>query len=214
MAVILYTHCTAIVVISINVYAGFTHAQSCRDTGSVDFSEGSIVTQNSTYIIPSYRIPCDGTVVGWEFCHQNVDAQTATFYPSVWRLDSSSYKLIHVSSVSFVPRVMGGLTFACTGYNVLMNEQFSVLTNDTVGLYSDDNTSQILTTSNGAGISYSMAGNHSNISIDDGAMMEQFRVAIVAQISEHIVIIDTQMQAAIFIMHALCSYIYVCLYCR
>ena len=150
----------------------------------MNLNEGSTVTQNSTYIIPSYWIPCDAIVVGWEFCHQNVDVPTATFYPSVWRLDSNSYKLIHASSVSFVPRVLGGLIFTCTRHSLPMNEQFGVLTNDTVGLYSGDNASQILTTSNGTGISYSMAGNHSNISIEDGAIMELFNVAIVAQISK------------------------------
>ena len=153
----------------------------------MEFSVGSTVTQNSTYIIPSYRILCDGTVVGWEFCYHAVDVPTATFWPSVWRLDSSGYKLIHASSVSFVPQVLGGLSFACTSYNLPTNEQFGVITNDAVGLYSGD--SQILTTSNGTDISYSMAGNHSNISIKDGAMMEQLRIAIVAQISKQSVVV-------------------------
>ena len=114
-----------------------------------------------------------------------MDVPTATFYSSVWRMDSNSYKLIHASIVNFVPGVLGGLTFACTSYNLPTNEQFGILTNDTVGLYSGNtNASQIFTTSNGTGISYSMAGNHSDISIEDGAMMELFNVAIVAQISK------------------------------
>ena len=137
--------------------------------------------------MPNYKIPCDGIVIGWEFCHQHVNAAIATFFPSVWRLDGSSYKLIHASNVSFVPRVLSGLTFACTRYNLLMNEQFSVLTNDTVGLYSGDNASQILTSSFSSGtvISYSITGNHSSISTTENeTMLEQFNVAIVAQISK------------------------------
>ena len=87
--------------------------QLCRDTGSVYFREWSIVAQNSTYIMPSYKIPCNGIVLGREFCHYRVDVPAATFYPSVWRLDGSSYKLIHAS---FVPQVLSGFTFACTRY--------------------------------------------------------------------------------------------------
>ena len=152
------------------------------------------MTENTTYVIPAYRIPCDGIVVGWEFCYQNATRQNvdnapfATFYPSVWRLDSSgNYQLIHASTVSFMPQVLSGLTFACIRYNLHTNEVFNVLTNDTVGLYSGDNASQILTANSTVRhmITYSLTGNHSNISVvEDGVISKQFNVAIVAQISE------------------------------
>ena len=143
-------------------------------------------------MIPAYKIPCDGIVVGWEFCYQNTDdVPSATFYPSVWRMDSSSsYQLIHASTVSFMPQVLSGLTFACIRYNLHSNEVFNVLTNDTVGLYSGDNASQILTANSTINmITYSLTGNHSNISVvEDGVMSEQLNVAIVAQISKCFVV--------------------------
>ena len=85
-----------------------------------------------------------------------------------------------------MPQVLSGLTFACIRYNLHTNEVFNVLTNDTVGLYSGDNASQILTTSSTVHmITYSLTGNHSNISVvEDGVMSEQLNVAIVAHISE------------------------------
>ena len=105
--------------------------------------------------MPSYKIPCNGIVLGREFCHYRVDVPAATFYPSVWRLDGSSYKLIHTSNGSFVLQVLSGLTFACTRYiQPSLYEQFTVLTNDTVGLYSGHDASQILTSSSSKWYSY------------------------------------------------------------
>jgi len=147
------------------------------------------VTQDTTYTLsaPRYRITYDGTVVGWEFCYQIVRVPSATFYPSVWRLNNGNYILIHVSNVSFVPQVLSGVTFVCENYNLPVDEEFSVITNDTLGLYINDNTTQILTNNiSNTAITYSMTGNHSNISTaENGTTLEQFNVAIVAQISKY-----------------------------
>ena len=175
---------------------GFTGAQQCENTGSVTFSEGFVVEHNTTYVIPGYKIPCDGFVVGWEFC---VDIslvttydQLATIYPSIWRMDSGNYNiLIHASSVSFMPQqAPSGLTFTCAGHPLPANGELRVLTNDTVGFYSGNATVQLLTTavSNNL-ITYSLTGNHSNISTaDNGVMLEHFNVVIVAQISKQLCI--------------------------
>ena len=82
-------------------------------------------------------------------------------------------------------------------YNLPLHEKFTVLTNDTVGLYSGDNAFQILTSSSSSGtvISYSITGNHSNIStVEDGLMLEQ---SIVVQISEHFCCYNNYMHACI-----------------
>ena len=79
------------------------------------FSEGSTVVQNMTYVAPGYRILCD--------------TYLATFYPSVWRLDSGNYILINTSTVSFVPQQAIGITFICESYHLQFDEMFDVLTN-------------------------------------------------------------------------------------
>ena len=144
------------------------------------------MTKNTTYVVPAYRIPCDGVVVSWEFCYQlrqNMNNASVTFYPSVWRFIRGSYKLIHSSRVIFVPQVISGISFTCNTYKLLSNEKFIVVTNDTVGLYSGDNASQILTSiASSSTITYSMQGNQSNISCN-AATMEYFIIAIEAQIS-------------------------------
>ena len=161
-----------------------TPVQACGDTvGSLDISTKGIVAQNTTYIVPAYRIPCDSVVVGWEFCYQLRQNTSVTFYPSVWRFHSGSYRLIHSSNVTVVPPVMSGLPFVCNTYNLRGTEQFDVFINDTVGLYSGDDTSQIFTSNNSSSIIvYSMLGNQSNIS-HDAATVEHFNIAIEAQIS-------------------------------
>ena len=77
-------------------------------------------------------------------------------------------------------------------YNLPLYEQFTVLTNDTVGLYSGHVASQILTSSSSSGtvISYSIIGNHSNIStVEGGIMLEQLSISIVVQISKHFLLL-------------------------
>ena len=109
---------------------------------------------------------------------------SVTFYPSVWRFISGSYKLILSSKVTFVPQVMSA-SFTCNTYKLLSNEKFIVLTNDTVGLYSGDTASQILTSiASSNTITCSMQGNQSNISCN-AATVEHFDIAIEAQISTH-----------------------------
>ena len=153
------------------------------------------MAKNTTYVVLAYRIPCDGVVVSWELCYQlrqnmNTGNASVTFYPSVWRFISGSYKLIHSGIVTFVPQVMSDpLPLMCNKYKLRINERFIVLTNDTVGLYSGDNASQILTSiASSSTITYSMQGNQSNINIScNAATVEHFNIAIEAQISMHTV---------------------------
>ena len=170
-----------------------TSVQACGDTvGSLDIFTQGIVAQNTTYIVPAYRVPCNSVVVGWKLCYQlkqNVDDTSVTFYPSIWRFHSCSYKLIHSSNVTFVPPVMSGLRFMCNTYPLQTDEQFNVLINDTVGLYSGDDASRIFISNNFSSIIiYSMLGNQSNIS-HDAATVEHFNITIEAQISMYIAIV-------------------------
>ena len=112
-----------------------------------------------------------------------MDDTPVTFYPSIWRFHSGSYKLIHSSSVTFVPPVMSGLRFVCNTYKLRTDEQFNVFINDTVGLYSGDDAFQIFTSNISSSIIiYSMLGYQSNIS-HNAATVEHFNIAIEAQIS-------------------------------
>ena len=113
------------------------NAQTCNNTGSLHYQRESIVDPASTYIIPSYNITCDGVVTGWEFCYQIINVPSVTFYPSVWRWSENKYyRLVHASSVNYVPQHSRGLSSICDKYLLPADEQLSVHTNDIIGLYS------------------------------------------------------------------------------
>ena len=166
--------------------AALANSQTCRNTGSLNFQGGSIVDQNTTYIMPSYNIKCDGVVTGWEFCIRINDTSLVTFYPSVWRwnCENNYYTLVHASSVNYVSQHSSGLNNSCDKHLLPADEQFSVHTNDIIGLYSFN--SLILTTNDSDDyLVYSVAGNHSIVDPNgSGVNQQQFHVAIVAIIGE------------------------------
>ena len=108
-----------------------------------------------------------------------------TFYPSVWRWSENNYyTLVHASRVNYVSQFSSGLSSICAKHLLSTDEQFSVRTNDIIGLYSS---SSLILTANDSDdyLVYSVAGNHSIVDPNgSGVNQQHFRVAIVAIISE------------------------------
>ena len=97
-----------------------------------------LVQPNSTYLLPNYTIPCNGTVYGWEFCYLRASTSPAIFYPSIWRpIDSNTYTLVDINRIAYMPTV--GVGIQCLNRTVPDSERFNVLTGDIIGLYSDVN---------------------------------------------------------------------------
>ena len=185
----LYAHnnCLHIVHLSTLTGATLTNAQTCGNAGSLDYMNGRLVAQVTTYIIPSYRIPCNGVVVGWEFCYQILSVPSVTFYPRVWRWNVNDYyTLVQTSNVTYTPQTSGA-PFICDNYTLPADQQIDVQTNDTIGLLTST-TSQILTTSDSNNrTAYSAEGNYSSIITngDDGRVTQRrFHVAILAEIGK------------------------------
>ena len=59
--------------------------RECTDTvGSLsDDRNSNIVISGQIYILAGYTVPCNATVVAWEFCYQRA-AASVTFYPGIW----------------------------------------------------------------------------------------------------------------------------------
>ena len=158
-------------------------AQTCRNTGSLSYQRGSIVDQATTYILPSYNIPCDGVVTGWMFCYQTINVSSMTFFPSVWRW-SENFTVVHASSVNQNFSDLNS-SCTCTKHHLPVDEQFSVHTNDIIGLYSTINTSILTANDSDDNLVYSVEGNHSIVYPNgSGVNQQHFHVAIVAIISE------------------------------
>ena len=115
-----------------------------------------------------------------------VNSLLLTFYPSVWRWNVNNYyTLVHANIVNYVTQISSGLRIACNKYNLSDDEQFSVHTNNIIGLYTTNNSLILTSTNSDDKPVYSVAGNHSIIDpTGSGVTQQHFHVAIVAVISE------------------------------
>jgi len=83
-----------------------------------------------------------------------------------------------------MPQNLNGPNSICDIYNLPDDEQFSVHTNDIIGLYTTNNSLILTSTDSDDKLVYSVAGNHSIIPTGNGVTQQHFHVAIIALISE------------------------------
>ena len=151
--------------------------QECTDTVTVGSlsHDNNIVLEGQTFILAGYTVPCNATVVAWEFCYQINDATSVTFYPGIWRMTGTSgnssntdYTLVQSNTVTYNASVRDPQDptsiFPCQRYNLSDKDQFTAPTGSVVGLYSGigtqllrtDNTNHSITT-------YGFSGNQSSV---------------------------------------------------
>ena len=144
--------------------------------------DSKIVTADQTYILAGYVIPCNGTVVAWEFCYQISGATSVTFYPGIWRMTGSNgrninYELIQSNSVTYDSTIQTSGTYSSQRVNLLIADQFTAPAGSVVGLYSNVQT-QLLRTNSGGSASQFMgnqssviAGNNDNVNYNIAIMV-------------------------------------------
>lgn len=162
-------------------YAG---AQICGTAGSIEHA-GMIAQADSTYLLLNYTIPCNGVVYRWEFCYFAISDNNVTFYPSIWRPSNANrHTLINVNRVTL--SVMQDAGFRrCVNYTITDDEQFSVLTGDIVGLYSDAS-SQLAANRNDSVISYVYRNSNQSGTVDHvGRTTSDEIIAIKVYISKY-----------------------------
>ena len=105
--------------------------------GSLNF-DSSIVTEDATYILVTHMIPCNETVIAWEFCYQISSETSVTFYPGIWTLTNvdekgdADYELFQSNNVTFDPRHS-----SCQIFNLSVADQFIAPMGSFIGLYSN-----------------------------------------------------------------------------
>ena len=133
----------------------------------MDYSSGDLPAPvDRTYILAGYTIPCNGTVVAWEYCYQISSAEQVTFYPGVWRItrrnDIDFYTLFRANKVTFDSRGTPPNLFICSIFNVSDTEQFTAPAGSVVGLYTLS--AQLLRTSTDDSITvYTFRLNQNNV---------------------------------------------------
>ena len=154
-------------------------SQGCTDTvtvGSLSHDNTTAVTVDQTFILADYIVPCNATVVAWEFCYQISNAISVTFYPGIWRITGTSggntdYELVQSNNVTYDQRGDGDNIFPCQIFNLSDTDQFTAPAGSVVGLYSDRTMQpQLLRTNTDSSIttyqfksSVSNAGNNNDV---------------------------------------------------
>ena len=80
-------------------------AQECTDaitTGSLNHNDNTFIVDH-TFILSEYALPCNGTVVAWEFCYRISGATSLTFYPGIWRMTrpNSGFTLVQANTITY-----------------------------------------------------------------------------------------------------------------
>ena len=122
--------------------------QGCRDTvGSLDYSRSELpVPVDTTSILTGYIVPCNGTVIAWEFCYQISSASSMSIFPGIWRITGTiNYELVQSSNITYDSRGTSHNPFRCRTSNLSNTDQFIVQAGSVVGLYTGSG--QVLRTS-------------------------------------------------------------------
>ena len=110
--------------------------------GSLNY-DNNIIDEDRTYILAGYTIPCNRTVVAWEFCYQISGVSSATFYPGIWRITDqrnngdTDYDLVQSTNVTFNPSGTLSNTYPCQNYTLSVRDQFIAPSGSVIGLYSN-----------------------------------------------------------------------------
>ena len=169
------------------------NGQKCGGTTAVgSLAHGrKIVQENQTFILAGYTVPCNATVVAWEFCYQTKDATPVTFYPGIWRTNTSTngstdFKLVQSNNVTFTPNGNSGNT--CQIFNVSTTDQFTAPAGSVVGLYSNTDRKRPLLLRNDSNVSViaykvKMKGNYTDVR-HSGVMKVDYNIAIKVYLSK------------------------------
>ena len=103
--------------------------------------DSNLVPQGQTFILAEYIVPCNGTVVAWEFCYRTSDATSVTFYPGIWRItgttaSNTDYELVQSNTITYDSSIQTSGADPCQRVNLSTTDQFTAPAGSVVGLYS------------------------------------------------------------------------------
>ena len=171
------------------IYTTAVSGQACtRAVGSLSH-DSNIVTAAQTYILAGYTVPCNGTVVAWEFCYRRT-AASATFYPGIWRITgmrgmgNTDYDLVQSNSVTYDVSIQTSGVDSCQRVNLSTTDQFTAPAGSVVGLYSN-NIAQLLHTNTDSSITtYQFSGKQSSLTNAGNNENVDYNIAIRVHLSK------------------------------
>ena len=157
------------------MYAIAVSGQECTVTAGSLSHDNNIVPLDHTFILAGYTVPCNGTVVAWEFCYQRSGATSVIFYPGIWRITgtmngNTDYTLVQSNTVTYDQSVHDPQDplnpHPCQIFNLSDTDQFTAPAGSIVGLYSGIQHTQLLHTNVDNSITtYRFSGNQSSVRI-------------------------------------------------
>ena len=149
--------------------------------GSLNHDD-SFVPADRTFILAGYTVPCNGTVVAWEFCYR-ISGATLTFYPGIWRItgtnDNRDYALVQSNNITYDASIKtnGTSNDQYQGVNLSVTDQFTAPAGSVVGVYFY--ITQLLHTNIDSSITtYQFSGNRSSVTINPAANDANYNIAI------------------------------------
>ena len=132
--------------------------------------DSNFVTMGQTFILTEYTVPCNGTVVAWEFCYRSSDATSVIFYPGIWRMTGTSqnsvntdYELVQSNTITYDQSIQTSGIDSCQRVNLSTTDQFTAPAGSVVGLYSNNGPILLCTDTNSSITTYRFLGNPSSI---------------------------------------------------
>ena len=151
--------------------------------------DSNIVIAGTTFILAGYTVPCNGTVVAWEFCYRATNA-SVNFYPGIWRKigtsdSNTSYELIQSNSVTYNASINISGNDGCQRVNLSMTDQFTAPALSVVGL-SSVNFIQLLHTNNNSSVTtYQRNGNQSSVNAPGNGNNVNYNIAIKVHLGKY-----------------------------
>ena len=149
--------------------------------------DSSIAALEHTFILAGYTIPCNGTVVAWEFCYRISGLTSVTFYPGIWRITGTTgpntdYELIHSNSVTYDSSIQTSGIDSCQRVNLSTTDRFTAPAGSVVGLYSNVGPQMLHTNTSSSIITYQFSGNQSSVTAGSDV---NYNIAIRIHLGKH-----------------------------
>ena len=162
-------------------------SQECMETVGSLSHDSNIVPLVRTFILTGYTVPCNGTVVAWEFCYHISSLTSVTFYPGIWRINETSvmstdYELIQSNSVTYDSSIQISGDDSCQRVNLSVTDQFTAPAGSVLGLFSNVGAQLLHTNTNSSVTTYQFSGNQSTVGNNDDV---NYNIAIKAHIGKH-----------------------------
>ena len=138
--------------------------KECTNTvGSLNH-DSNIVSHGQTFIHDGYAVPCNDTVVAWEFCYR-ISSGSVIFYPGIWRVirtsdnsNNTDYELVQLNSVTYNATIQTSGIYSCQRVNLSTTDQFTAPAGSVVGLYSNVAAQLLHTNTNSSITTYQIEG--------------------------------------------------------